>query len=379
MKGNTIAPPRHNSLPQSIAKTGACRGVDQLGEFDYFGPSRRRPLKSGGCAVTTLSSTNPQSLRKTASVRNLPVNLFASVMGIAGLSIAWRQASQEFGVSPLIAEAVGILALVVFVVLSAGYLVKAVKHPSVVVGEFRHPVAGNFFGTITIAILLLSSVVAQMSQALAEAMWAVGTISTIVLCFTIASRLLQGKIDVAHAAPAWFIPCVATLDIAVAGGRMPMPWAHEVNMFALAVGTVMALLFFTMIMSRMIHHEPLPAGMTPSLLILMAPFEVGSLAYSNFTQRVDTFSGLLFYFGLFVFLILAPKVFRREIPFTTGWWAISFPMAALACASLKYSRFAHFWPVSVIAIIMLGVLSIAIVILLVRTLQIVLNGKLLAG
>lgn len=241
------------------------------------------------------------------------------------------------------------------------------------------PSAGNFFGTITIAILLLTSIVAQLSQTLAEVTWTVGTILTIMLCFVITSRLLQGKIDAAHAVPAWFIPGVATLDIAVAGGTMPMPWAHEINMFALAVGTMIALLFFTMIMSRMIHRDPLSAGMVPSLLILMAPFEVGFLAYTNFTQRVDTFSGLLFYFGLFIFLTLAPKVFRREIPFATGWWSISFPMAALASAALKYSMFVQAWPVKAIAIILLAILSIAIVVLFVRTLRILFNGKLLAG
>lgn len=325
------------------------------------------------------SNPNPQFVRKNASIRNLPVNLFASVMGIAGLSIAWRQASHEFGITPLISEAAGILAILVFVVLGAGYLVKGVKHPDAVVGEFRHPIAGNFFGTITIAILLLTPIVAQRSQALAEVVWLVGAVSTFALCFTIASRLLQGKVDSAHAVPAWFIPGVATLDIAVAGGTMPMPWAHEVNMFALAVGTMIAILFFTLVMSRMIHHEPLPVGMVPSLLILIAPFEVGFLAYTNFTQSVDTFAGLLFYFGLFIFLTLAPKVFRKEIPFATGWWAVSFPMAALASASLKYSMFVQAWPVTAIAIALLAMVSVAIAILFVRTLHNLLNGQLLAG
>jgi tellurite resistance protein len=88
---------------------------------------------------------------------------------------------------------------------------------------------------------------------------------------------------------------------------------------------------------------------------------------------------LLFYFGLFMFLTLAPKIFRRGIPFATGWWAISFPMAALASASLKYSGFAQAWPVTAIAIVLLAMLSIAIAVLFVRTLHIVLNGKLLAG
>lgn len=329
--------------------------------------------------MSTLSISNPQSLQKTASIRNLPVNLFASVMGVAGLSIAWRQASHEFGVTPLISEAAGVLAAFIFVVLGAGYLAKAIKHPDAVMGEFRHPVAGNFFGTITIAILLLSAVAAQLNQTLAEVMWTVGAILTIALCFTIASRLLHGSVDATHAVPAWFIPGVATLDIAVAGGTMPMPWAHEVNLFALAVGTMIALLFFTMIMSRIIHREPLPAGMVPSLVILMAPFEVGFLAYTNFTQQVDTFSGLLFYFGLFLFLTLAPKVFRRGIPFATGWWAISFPMAALASAALKYSMFVQAWPVTAIAVILLAMLSIAIAVLFVKTLHSLLDGRLLAG
>lgn len=325
-----------------------------------------------------LSIPLPKKSGKANSIRHLPVNLFASVMGIAGLSIAWRQASLEFGVSPLVSEVAGFLAFLVFIVLGSGYLAKAIKYPDAVLSEYRHPVAGNFFGTITIAILLLSSIIAEQSLLIAEIMWTVGTISTVCLCFAIAGRLLRGKIDVAHAVPPWFIPGVATLDIAVAGGTMPMSWAHEINLFSLAVGTMIALLFFTMIMSRMIHHEPMPPRMVPSMLILMAPFEVGFLAYTNFTQRVDMFSGLLFYFGLFIFLTLAPKVFRRGIPFSTGWWAIGFPMAALAIAALKYSMFTQAWPLKVIALILLGMLNLAIVVLFIWTMHILFNGKLLA-
>lgn len=324
-------------------------------------------------------SLEKEALQKKASIKNLPVNLFASVMGIAGLSIAWHQASLEFGICPMISEATGILALAVFVVLSASYLIKAAKYPDAVVAEYKHPIAGNFFGTITIAILLLSSIVAQVSQTLAEAMWTLGTISTLALCFAIVSRLLKGKVEIAHVVPAWFIPGVATLDIAVAGGTMPMAWAHELNLFSLAVGTMIALVFFVMIMSRLIHHEPLPVGIVPSLLILMAPFEVGFLAYTNFTQSVDTFAGLLFYFGLFIFIVLIPKVFRKGVPFVSGWWAISFPMAALAIAALKYSTHVQAWPLKVIAIALLASLSIAIVVLFFKTLSFLFNGKLLAG
>jgi len=319
------------------------------------------------------------SARRSPSVKHLPVNLFASVMGLAGLSIAWRQASRDFALSTLTADIVGHLALAVFALLAVSYLVKAIKYPGAVLAEYRHPVAGNFFGTITIALLLLSTVLAAIDQTLAAVFWTIGTIFTIALCFAITGRLMRGKIDIAHAVPAWFIPGVATLDIVVAGGAMPMAWAHEINMFALAIGTVIALLFFTMIMSRMIHHEPLPASMIPSLLILMAPFEVGFLAYTNVTQHIDTFAGLLFYVGLFIFLAVAPKVFRRGVPFASGWWAISFPMAAMAVASLKYAAYTQAWPMRVIAVGLLGLLSLAIVVLFAKTIRILFNGQLLAG
>lgn len=326
-----------------------------------------------------LSSPSLQSVRNQASIKNLPVSLFGSVMGIAGLSIAWRIASHEFGANPLISDIVGTIAVIVFLVLSFGYLVKGARHPAAVAGEFNHPIAGNFFGTIGIGILLLSTVVAPLSQILSEVVWTIGTIVTIAVSFIFTSRVLQGKFDAAHAVPAWLIPGVATLDIAVAGGTMPMPWAHEVNLFGLAAGAMVALLFFTMIMSRLIHHEPMPAGMVPSMIILVAPFEVGFLAYTNFTQHMDMFAGLLFYCGLFVFVILAFRVFRGGIPFASGWWAISFPMAALTIAALKYSMFVRSWPLTVIAILLLAILSIAILALFVRTLHILFNGKLLAA
>lgn len=96
---------------------------------------------------------------------------------------------------------------------------------------------------------------------------------------------------------------------------MPMAWAYEFNLFAMAVGSVIALVFFTRIFSRLVHEPVMAKGMTPSLMILIAPFEVGFLAYTNFFGSVDYFASLLFYFGLFLFGVLAFKVFRQGAPF----------------------------------------------------------------
>ena len=213
--------------------------------------------------------------RSIGSVQFLPVNLFASVMGMSGFSLAWRQASKLYGTSTVIADVIGIVAILMFLAVSAGYVSKWARYPHTVKTEFTHPILGNFFGTITIAILLLSSVVGFHSQITGQAIWIIGAILTLLFSFIMLGRLLNGNHDHANVVPPWLIPGVGTLDIAVAGGTMPFPWAHEINLMALAIGGIIALVFLTMILTRLIHHDPLPAGLTPSLMIMIAPFEVG--------------------------------------------------------------------------------------------------------
>lgn len=315
----------------------------------------------------------------TGSIKHLPVNLFGAVMGLSGLALAWRLAQERYGAHPWIAEGIGGLAVAVFVVLAIAYGTKALRFPGAVASEFRHPVAGSFFGTIGISLLLLSSVIAPYEARLSQGIWSVGVIATLVLGYVVVSRLLSGRVEAQNAVPAWVIPGVATLDIPVTGAHMPMAWAAEVNMAAIALGTVVAALLYALIVSRLVHHEPMPKPMTPSKVILVAPFAVGFLAYVNLFGRVDAFAGVLFYFGLFIFLVVAPKVFRREVPFVPGWWAISFPMAALSNAAIRYAAAHPSWPLEAIAIGLLGMLTLVIAVLAARTLRIVLNGQLLRG
>ena len=311
-----------------------------------------------------------------SSVRNLPVNLFASVMGLSGLAQAWRLAHGGLGAPAWIGEAVGACAVLVFLLVSCAYLAKLVKHPQAVHAEFHHPIAGNFFGTIAISVLLLSAVVEPYGVAASRALWTGGVLASFALGIVVVSRLLKGQVEASHAVPAWLIPGVATLDIAVTGGHMPMAWAAEVNLMAGAVGAVLALVLSAMIVSRLVHREPLAPAMTPSLMILVAPFAVGFLAYSNIVGGIDRFAALLFYFGLFMFAVVAPKVFRPSIAFSPAWWAIGFPMAALANAALKYAAFRASLPHWILAAVLLGALTLALAVLAVRTVRIALDGRL---
>jgi tellurite resistance protein len=150
--------------------------------------------------MNTSIKDRPRATAAQNSVKNLPVNLFGSVMGLAGLSLAWRLASMVYGASTLIAEVVGIVAILVFIALGSAYIVKWARHSSAVKAEFTHPIAGNFFGTISIGVLLLSTVVASYSKSLQGLAWTIGAISTIVFSTLMIARLLKGNVDGGHLA-----------------------------------------------------------------------------------------------------------------------------------------------------------------------------------
>ncbi len=320
-----------------------------------------------------------ESSERSGSIKNLPINLFGAVMGLAGLSLAWQSASEYVAYAQMIGAVIGGFAILVFIALVAGYLTKWVKYPAAVKAEFNHPISGNFFGTVTIALLLLSAVVGSASTLISQGLWMLGSLLTMILAAIVLSRLLSGNQESQYAVPAWLIPGVAALDIAVTGAHMPMAWAYEFNLFAMAVGSVIALVFFTRIFSRLVHEPVMAKGMTPSLMILIAPFEVGFLAYTNFLGSVDYFASVLFYFGLFLFGVLAFKVFRQAAPFSPAWWAISFPIAALSNAALKYADAKGGVILEAIAYLILAFLTIALAVLTVKTLKILFNGKLLSN
>ncbi len=102
----------------------------------------------------------------------LPVGLFGSVMGLTGLSVAWRLAHARYGVPEAISLGIAGLAVLAFVLVSLGYALKLVTAFSAVRSEFRHPIAGNLFGTFLISLLLLPILVAPFALRTAQIVWA---------------------------------------------------------------------------------------------------------------------------------------------------------------------------------------------------------------
>jgi tellurite resistance protein len=308
----------------------------------------------------------------------LPVSLFASVMGLSGLGAAWRLAADRYGLSVLVSEGLGLLAVCVFIALASAYLVKAISAPDAVRAEFVHPIAGNFFGTILVSMLLLPVQLAPVSLTCARAVWIVGTVGMFGFAWLIVNRWMRGGQQVRNATPAWIIPVVGLLDIPLAVPSLMLAPADSLTTPCVAIGMFFAIPIFTIIFSRSLFEEPLPPALQPTLMILVAPFAVGFSAYVMTTGHVDRFATGLYGLMLFVLAILLGRLrsLARCCPFRVAWWAVSFPLAACAGAAVRFAA-AQPGPVpDAIALFLLSFSSVVIAGLSIRTILGIVRGEL---
>ena len=308
----------------------------------------------------------------------LPIGLFGSVMGLTGLSVAWRLAHVRYGAPEAIALGIAALAVLAFALVMAGYALKLVTAFAAVRSEFRHPIAGNLFGTVLISLLLLPIVVEPFVHRLAQVLWAVGAAGMIGFAWFVVSRWMSDRQQMAHATPAWIIPVVGLLDVPLALPALGLPPMRGLGILALAVGLFFAVPLFTLIFSRLLFEPPLPDALKPSLLILVAPFAVGYSTYTVTTGQNDLFAEALLMITLFMLAVLLGQLRNLPLccPFRVSWWAVSFPLAASSIAALRFATAQPGIATDAIAIALLALATTVIAALLGCTVVGVLTGEL---
>ncbi|WP_163138782.1 SLAC1 anion channel family protein, partial [Arhodomonas sp. KWT] len=297
---------------------------------------------------------------------HFPVSMFAIVMGLAGLAIAWERAARVTGVPAAVAPVLATSVAAVFIVLLGVYAAKLLRRRADVLAELHHPVKLSFFPTISISLVLLGTLALVHAPAVAPWLWGAGAAAQLAFTlYIVGAWLHQERFEIVHVSPAWFIPAVGNILVPIAG--VPLGLA-ELSWFFFSVGVMFWLVLLTIVVYRMIFHQPLPATLMPTLFILVAPPAVGFVAYVQLTGGVDAFARVLFHTGLFLLLLLLTQ-WRRftRLRFAISWWAYSFPLAAMTVAAFGlHASDSRSW-VLVLACALLALVTAVVAGLIVRT------------
>ncbi|BBK38826.1 transporter [Allostella sp. ATCC 35155] len=285
-----------------------------------------------------MNSISGPAVLAPPDLRHFPLPLFASVMGLMGLSLAWRRAAVVVpGLPAFVGEALLAAAIFWFLVVGGLYAAKAATRWSSVMDDARHPARANFLTAIPIATMLIATGLAPRWPALAEPIWLAGVAGNVGFAAVIIRRWILERFEPGQVTPAWFIPVVGNVVPPLAG----LSLGHgEIAWFCFAGGLGFWLVLFPLAMGRIFTGDLLPAGLLPMLFIFLAPPSVGFLSWMELNGgALDGLARFFFYLGLFIALCLATMANRfLAIPWSLISLAYTFPSAALAAAALRFHQ-----------------------------------------
>ena len=296
-----------------------------------------------------------------------PIMMYAIVMGLSGLTITYQKAAEFVGFPHFLGYILMGITTLVFLVISAVYILKQIRYPQAVAKEFAHPVRINFFSAISISMLMLAIIYKDVYPSISAFFWYPGMIFHLTMTLYTIRFWINNDQEVAFANPAWFIPIVGNILVPVGG----IGFVNEqILMFFFSIGLFFWVVLFTVLLNRIIFHNQLAQKFMPTLFIFLAPPAVGFISYYKMIGELDTFAFFLFNVAVFFTLLLAfmYKNFMK-LKFFISWWAFVFPVAAMAIASMLMYHITQNIGIYYLALIMIAVTTLMTAIVLFKTIQ----------
>lgn len=266
-------------------------------------------------------------------------NMFGIPYGLAGLATCWGYAAILRLAPASVADALFIVTAAVWLVLVVGYLSQVPRRPGGWRRELTDPVLAPFLSLIPIIGMLLTIGLMPHAPAAGKWLFAVFAAATTILAGWITGQWIIEDLNLDRMHSGYVLPAVAGGLIASIGAALA-GWTGLAHAF-MGLGVVSWLLIGSVIIARLLFRPRLPAPLTPTLAIEVAPPALAGLAYLAITHgRVDAIALALGGFtalAAIVQLRLVP-VYRR-LSFGPAFWSFAFPYAATATFALHWINY----------------------------------------
>lgn len=378
--------------------------------------SEQRSHSSGRAAGLKADSETPHPERRNHfCLRCFHPGWYAAVMGTGIVAIAFS--ANPGGWSGLrgpaleAARVVEVLVAILMVGLAVPYVARLLRYPKEALADFRSPVLGPLYATVPAGLLVGALVAGAAGPLLLSptvvydlVFWLawVGVPLTFALSVAFVYGMLsQRGTSMAQVSGSWFIPPVANIVVPLVLSELGAhadPATLRLLVFVgygfWGMGFVLFLLVMSLLHDRLVLHALPPAGMAPSLVIGLGPVGVGALALLRLSAAAAPLFGpvagsvsalsliaasVLWGFGLWWFFTIAAVMLRYllqgPLPYGMGWWAFTFPLGALAMATLSLARAWRLTDVEYMGVGLVALLVVLWVVVALRTVWASLSGE----
>ncbi len=281
---------------------------------------------------------------------------FSSVMGTGALSLALLTYSSVFEFLKILSTTLTVLSTFLYFILFALWMAKVVLHSKEAKNELLNPSITHSHGMIGISAMIVSAALIYGFSVQSFPLWCLGALLTVAFSLLVPYLLMiSSRIEWAKVTPLWFIPPVGLLVIPMTslpflgmGGE----FTRDLALFGLSSGIMLYLAMFVLFFGRALLHDPVCCRSLPTLWINLGPLAVGASVFSTVAPlfpaiaELSQLSIILYFFSLWWLGILVLQTLhyrrKRNIPFSSSWWAFIFPLSALSMASSKISTIYSF-------------------------------------
>ncbi len=341
-------------------------------------------------------------------------NWFASVMGTGVIAVAAALLPLKFPGLGLIATLAWGLAAALLLILSVVIPLHWMRHAGTFKAIANDPISIQFFGappmalmTVGASTLLVGSEYLGLGPAFAIAatLWATGTVLGFITAVLVPYRLFT-QLGVSHDAAfgGWLMPVVPPM-VSAAGGALLIPFVQAgvlresllLLCYALfGMSLLASLIIITLIWSRLAHFGSSGSARVPTLWIVLGPVGQSITAAGGLGMAASNalpepyamgFKAFALVYGvpmwgfiwlwLPIALLLTLRARRKQMGFALTWWSFTFPIGTCVTGT---SQLAHHtglplfqWAASALFFALL----LAWLLVLVKTAQGSLSGKLL--
>ncbi|AJC59613.1 TDT family transporter [Streptomyces sp. 769] len=363
----------------------------------------RNPATSGGSP-----GTGP-------SVRHLGPNWYAAVMGTAIVANAGATLPLAAPGLRTAYQVVWALSALMLLTLLAARTVHWIRHRDQARRHLLDPTVAPFYGCLSMALLAVGGgtlavgkdVLGEPAAVAADAvLWSVGTAVGLAAAAGIPYLMVvRHRITVGSASPVWLLPLVAPMVSAALGPalvpHLPPGQPREtllLGCYALfGMSLLMTVLVLPLVLSRLIHHGPLPLVLTPTLFLVLGPLGQSTTAVNNLADAapgvvVPSYAHAMSAFAVLygvpvlgfalLWLVLATalvvRAVRHGMGFAMTWWGFTFPLGTCVTGAAGLARHTGLTAFGWLATALFALLVTAVAVAGTRTAHGLLRGTLLA-
>ncbi len=281
----------------------------------------------------------PPESRISPPLKFLGPQWFATVMGLAGLALAWATAVPKMGpAAEWFSRGIGGLATLVFLALLVLFSRRGQLYPEALNADLLHPVRHAFVATITVSMILLATLGTTLfgPSVVWASLWLIACVLQFAVTVWVLSRWWEGNniggFQWPGITPVLIIPVVGNVLAPLAGVPLGQ---HEWSAVQFGVGVFLWPVTMALIFVRIGVHGMWPDRLLPTGFITVAPSALIGLSLLRFEAPpvwAQGCWGIALFFLLWSVQVLKPMLAQ---PFSMAWWALSFPLAAFAALTLK--------------------------------------------